>query len=621
MKNLYTLIITIFVSTYSFAQSDLFVGSGSYVYVDGTAFTSGPTVAPLYVTDDVNLANNGNIYLRNDAQLIQGNNVGNSGTGQLSVYQTGNSNTYMYNYWSSPVGMNSGVAGNTSFRPNNNIYGETLAPITSLAATYVAEPNYDGIAGTPPTIASFWFYSYIGINPPPNDYLDWVVIDESTSNLASGYGWTMKGNPSGAQQYDFRGRPNNGNMSVSINPNRETLIGNPYPSALDAYYFIHDTQNQSNTTGVLKFWEQQPGATSHVLSNYVGGYALYTNFATNTNGTPSDLTDDTVMDSFTPAVFYMYLLDGTIAGGPPITNSFPKISYRYIPVGQGFIMEGSATASSIRFNNSQRSFYKQSGTNSSFFRLSETNSSSFNETDYTEEGYNIVPEDCKRFRINVGFDNNGIESYTRQLLMNFHHTATDGFDYGLEAKGAGDLESDANWTLDGEPYAIQAFEYDETLTIPLIINIANLQFNTFSINDVQNFDESQPIYLHDIDANLYVDLRTQNYSLNLPAGVYDSRFEITFRQESLTTEEVTDEDFVVFLNTKNAELTILNPNGLDITSVSLYDVAGKRVINTVNIGNQNAYRYSTKSFSDGVYITTITVEGNTAITKKVIIKN
>ena len=39
----------------TFAQSDLFVSDDSYIFVDGTVFTSGPTVAPLFVTNDVNL--------------------------------------------------------------------------------------------------------------------------------------------------------------------------------------------------------------------------------------------------------------------------------------------------------------------------------------------------------------------------------------------------------------------------------------------------------------------------------------------------------------------------------------------------------------------------------------
>ena len=603
------------------ALAQLTVRNNAYVFV---------TDEVLYVTDDVNLQENtANLYLRDDAQLLQGNNVGNSGLGKLSVYQTGTANTYIYNFWSSPVGnTDANNSFNRPFRANTNFYDVVTAPITSNLATYTS--GYDG-SSSPLVISSFWLYTF----DPGILYSDWDAIFE-TGTVDPGYGFTMKGNPSGAQLYDFRGKPHNGTFTADILAGQETLVGNPYPSALDAYYFIHDPLNSGiadefdpvdnpYTTGVLKFWEQQAGATSHVLSNYVGGYAHYTIATSNDNGTPSDLTDDTVIESFVPAAFTMYLLDGSPASGPPISGV--KVARRYLPIGQGFMVEGTVNGT-VTFNNSQRAFYRQSGADSYFFRTDEDTAETevhpyeaVNETQYNEDGLSIVPEDFKRFRINVGFDNNGTESYTRQLLMNFHHTATDGFDYGLEAKVDSSLDSDAHWTLEGVPYAIQALEYDEDLKIPLIVKVGNEQLNRFSIYDVQNFETSQPIYIHDKDRDVYVNLQDQDYEIVIEAGEYTNRFEITFRQETLTTEEVVDEDFDVFQNTKNSKLTLLNPNGLDIKSVSLFDISGKRVISDLNIGNQNEYHYSTTSLSDGVYVASITTDGNISITKKVIIKN
>src|SRR5690606_5522857 len=122
----------------------------------------------------------------------------------------------------------------------------------------------------------------------------------------------------------------------------------------------------------------------------------------------------------------------------------------------------------IVFNNAQREFYKQSGIDSYFYRNQhDDNDDSIAETTYNEDGFNIVPADFKRFRINVDFTEN--ELYTRQLLMNFHNSATPGFDYGLEGKGDTPLASDAYWTLNNEPYVIQAFSYDQALRIPLIV--------------------------------------------------------------------------------------------------------------------------------------------------------
>src|SRR5690606_18690454 len=169
----------------------------------------------------------------------------------------------------------------------------------------------------------------------------------------------------------------------------------------------------------------------------------------------------------------------------------------------------------------------------------------------------------KRFRINVDFSQG--EFYTRQLLMNFHHTATDGFDYGLEAKTKFSENSDAYWILDDVPYLIQAFNYDMELRIPLVVEAKNNQPIRFRIFDVQNFDENQPIFIHDIENDIYVDLRENNYEINLPQGTYTDRFEITFTSEALNIDQViTVEDLSIYQNNQLAQLTISNPKLLEV---------------------------------------------------------
>lgn len=616
MKNLFTLILLAICSIIS--AQDLHVSNGSYIYVDGTAFTSGPTVAPLYVTNDINLDNNGNIYLRNDAQLLQGNNVGNAGTGQLSVYQTGTSNTYMYNYWSSPVGLNSGTAGNTSFRPTNNLYGETVAPITSLAATYVSEPNYNGVAGTigtPPVIASFWFYSFTGSSAAPNEYLDWVDIDENTGTLGSGYGWTMKGNPSGAQQYDFRGRPNNGTINnITVNANRETLVGNPYPSAIDARAFIHDGTNSTIiNAATLSFWEQDPAnSTSHVLVNYQGGYATYT---INASGA--------VVETFTPATFDTYNANGTLntTGGLSTTG---KAVHRYIPIGQGFMVGGNASGGNLRFTNGMRVFQKETASLSEFFRPSsnesETNdgeNENSEEARYNEQGLSIMPDDYKRFRVNLDFN----ETYTRQLTQTFHHTATNGKDYGLETHSPEALEADAYWPQDEDTYNAQAFNFDINLRIPMVINIDEEQPLRFRIFDIQNFGESQSIYIYDAENDVYVDLRNQNYDINIEPGNYTDRFKIVFTtQSSLGVDDFDKASLNIHQNNNLHQLSVHNPNGLDIKTIEIYDVAGKRILQANFDAIENQYDLSTLRLSDGVYVVNVSSLSKTK-SQKIIVKN
>ena len=58
----------------------------------------------VYVKKDINLQNDGNVFLRNESQLLQGHQkFYNQGAGKLSVFQEGTENNYAHNYWCSPV--------------------------------------------------------------------------------------------------------------------------------------------------------------------------------------------------------------------------------------------------------------------------------------------------------------------------------------------------------------------------------------------------------------------------------------------------------------------------------------------------------------------------------------
>ena len=159
------------------------------------------------------------------------------------------------------------------------------------------------------------------------------------------------------------------------------------------------------------------------------------------------------------------------------------------------------------------------------------------------------------------------------------------------------------------------------MTIPLHVIIENQQPIRFRIFDVQNFDESQPIFIHDKEDDLFVDLRTQNYELTLEPGDYSQRFEITFRSSSLSTDDVTFEDFTIYQNNSLSELNIINPKQLEINSINLFDVNGKQVFNKADLPIESNYKYSTKSLSDGVYVAKINFESGQGLSKKIIVAN
>jgi len=606
----------------------------AFIFIQGVVFSSFAQLSVrndgfIVVKDEVVFVNNAitlgeansKFYLRNEAQLIQGNEVSsNTGTGELSVYQTGNVSNYSYNYWCSPVGNNSDIIGNEFARVNlidEATHIITLQDPDGLTSSTDAgfTSDYDGFSSPSLTISNRWLYTF----STSNDYADWNYVGAS-SPILPGLGFTMKGvMGTNDQLYDFRGKPNNGTISNAVTANEFTLIGNPYPSAIDALLFIHDPQNtnlnngpspQPTTTGALYFWEQSEEG-SHILSDYIGGYASYT-------------ISSSGVESFVNAMFSAY--DGAgnpipIAPSPGDTGS--KISKRYIPIGQGFMVEGTSgtvTGSNVYMKNAHRVYEKISDGNSFFFRNANAQTSSdapdTTASLYNEYGLNNVPEDHKRFRLNVTFN----DQYTRQLLHNFHHSATPGFDYGLEAELSSETTTDAYWTLDAVPYAIQASAYALDLSLPVVVKSNQQQQLKFSIFDVQNFEDGQPIYLHDLENDSYVDLTQQDYSLNIDEGNFDSRFRIVFEDNStLGAQDFIKNQFDIIANNQESEFILLNPNMKDLKSFQVYDMNGRLVLNHPMSSIEDQYHFPSKSLNDGVYLASIQFLNNESFTKKLIV--
>jgi hypothetical protein len=345
----------------------------------------------------------------------------------------------------------------------------------------------------------------------------------------------------------------------------------------------------------LYFWEQQTGANSHFIADYIGGYATLT-------------FDSAFVESFTFATFSTY--DG--AGNPVAVPPGPggtKRAERFQPIGQGFLVLGESDGL-VTVKNEHRAFIQECP-DSFFFRNTEVVTPEDNNPFYQ------VPEDYKRFRINVDFN----DLYTRQLLHNFHHTATNGFDRGLEGRRPGGPESDAYWVLDDEKFVIQAHNYDEALRIPLVVHAETNQPLRFRIVDIQNFEEQQPIYLYDRKYDVYVNLKKQDYNINLASGTYSNRFEITFNRGTLSNDEFSSSEFRLVQDNSNSRLSLFNKALIDLDSLSLTDISGKQVIAKFQLGSQTEYNFNTAKLSDGVYIATIKSVSGNSLSKKVVVKN
>lgn len=578
-------VLALFLCNLSFSQ--LSVRNSAYVFVNDEI---------VFVEDDINLNEAASsLYLRNEAQIIQGTGTtGNSGLGELSVYQEANVGEHEYNYWCSPIGSKTNNSINNPF--GISFLNDATGLITSTPVTFASTSSYNGTS-SPLNIEPYWIWKFIA----SDNYADWVHVQGNTT-VNPGEGYTMKGTigSGDAQRYDFRGKPNNGTMAISVLNNQFTLVGNPYPSALDAAAYIHDTQNAAVINGTLYYWEQDPSINSHYINEYNGGYATYT---INAAGT---------VETFISAVFNTYNGDGSI--NISNTGAGSKTARRYIPIGQGFMVEGTANGV-VRAKNAHRFYTKETAANSEFFRTSDTNG----EGNKNKNIFSKTPVQYKRFRLNIDFNNN----YTRQLVQTFHHTATEGFDYGLESKiNAGDiLTSDAFWPIDDDAYLAEALAFNEEIKIPLVIKLAADSPVRIRITDIQNFENGKPIYLHDIEKDTFINLKNQDFEINLETGNYSNRFEITFNNIVLSNTEETFKNLKIFQNNKAAQLKLLNKNNLEIESFNLYDVSGKLVMSEHIYSSKRKYTFSTKSLSAGIYIVKIELHDHNVFSKKIVVSN
>jgi hypothetical protein len=59
----------------------------------------------------------------------------------------------------------------------------------------------------------------------------------------------------------------------------------------------------------------------------------------------------------------------------------------------------------------------------------------------------------------------------------------------------------------------------------------------FLIDELENFDPNQPIYIHDDETDTYHEIRTTAYKVTLPQGENKTRFSLRFTDKTLAVKE------------------------------------------------------------------------------------
>lgn len=237
------------------------------------------------------LTNDGNIQVNDSGSLLQRVGSTLSGNGTYQVQRQGNTGQN-FDYWSSPIVNQTGVPG-TSYLYNSNASTQDDsddAPAdpgwTSYNGTMIQGVGYAGAGGGLAT-----FNGTVG-NGPINVPLIYHPFDNT-------YSQTSPGTPF-------------------------NLVGNPYPSAIDATQFITDN---AGIDGTLHFWDDDlSGGTGYHRTDY----AYW-------NGT------------------------GGLGTGPG-TIGAPN---GFISTAQGFMVRALSNGATLNFNNGQR----VAGSNNQFFRM------------------------------------------------------------------------------------------------------------------------------------------------------------------------------------------------------------------------------------------------------------
>lgn len=564
------------------------------VYLDNGVTLTIPESTPkgLYISFALDLY--GTLDLQGESQLIQTEDsyISNSSTGKVKRSQQGAASMYEYNYWSSPVGsISANAATNTSYT-----VGGVLSNVQFSNASYNGNPST-----SPETVSSLWLYTYP--NKPADDMNEWVYAG-SSGTIKAGEGFTMKGTGTSdaEQNYIFEGIPFNGDITgLTLAVGNDYLVGNPYPSAIDAHEFIdnnlatNDGNNKDHKNvinGAVYIWDHI-STHSHATKNYEGGYSIITK-AGETQAISKD-------------------------GRINANNITGKYAKRYIPVGQGFFVstilhthedlkDVIIDGGEIVFKNSQRVYVTENSTDSEFLKATNIKS-----------GTKI--EEDTRAKIRVGF--HSPEGYIRELLLGTDDSASLDFDLGFEAPLIESNSEDLYWLYKDVKLIIQAITNldDSSLKLPIGVKIETEGLATIKLDALEHVTEQTELYLYDSVLNTYHDLKTSDYEIHLAPGVYNNRFSVAFSKDAtLNLEDNTfDKDLHIYFNNQKNCVVLHNPKLKDVQSISVFNILGQP-IQKFNTDNKQTYNeYKTQHLSSGAYVVKVETPLG-VISKKILVE-
>lgn len=359
-----------------------------------------------------------------------------------------------------------------------------------------------------------------------NSALPGWKIEEPSNYMSLGKGYSIR-SPQEFSQFErsiyegaFIGIPNNGTFEVDLQENnRFYLIGNPYPSAIDADKFL--SKNEFKTKGALYFWTHNTPITN--LEYTSDDYAVYN------------------------------LVGGV--GTKAISNGINEtIPDGKIASGQGFFVKSNQLGI-LEFNNSMRI----SGTNNKFFKPVKRE----------------TKKEAIKHRLWLNLKNDS--GAFKQILIGYLPGATDSYDLNYDAETLnGNQFVDFYSINESKKLTIQgrALPFQESDEINLGFKTVISGKFTIQIDHTDGDLSHQKVYLEDKLLNNTSDLTQKDYTFNSETGLFTDRFVLHFRDEKLNTANFEKAEKQLFISAKGKIINIKSIKG-NLKSVFLFDINGK----------------------------------------------
>jgi hypothetical protein len=549
--------------TGNYSSSGNLSGCGCTV-TGGNVVFNGPDA--LTITNGLTVTAPGTLKFNNNASLVQIDDAA-TNLGIITMERiTPPIYRYDYTYWGTPVTLASNFTLGLPL-PANSLSPDTLSDKYYSWIPTISNGMGNWLSETSATIMNP-IKGYIVRAPQTYSYLPAVKVPYTAN---------------------FVGTPNNGVISCPIyhgtlaapdDTDDWNLLGNPYPSAVNALSFLSNAANTPIIDGTIYFWTHNSGISSIYPNPFYGTFTY--------NYNNNDYASWNRVGSV-----------GSAAGtGGPVPNG-------YIAAGQGFFTKSTTTApsgNSVIFNNSMR----VTGNNTQFYRMSSPP--------------NVIQESnandpIERQRIWLNLDNTG--GSFNQILVGYVEGATLGWDRDFDGIRFSDETGIISYSIvDDKKLVIQGrpFPFIETDEVALGYRSNIHDTFSFSIDHIDAFFENQNIYLEDKDLHIIHNIKISPYTFTSEAGTFNNRFVLRYTDSALnTTLFDSNQNVTAFI--ANHELQIKSTE--KIVKIELYDISGKHIQSFTP--NEVDFKFRTRfNFANGVYLAKIKLDNGIEVTKKLI---